>query len=155
MAETEYQRQYREKNKERLAVYREWYIATHPEYREKARVRATQWAEKNRKRQRDNAKVRYDKANPTERTTAQRKAILKMRYRITPEQYDAMFQAQHGVCAICGRPPKRLRLAVDHCHVTGTVRGLLCHPCNRLVGHLNDDPVKFRRGAEYLDVNGS
>lgn len=47
-------------------------------------------------------------------------------YGITPEQYDALLEAQGGRCALCGRQPKGKRLAVDHRHSDGQVRGLLC-----------------------------
>ena len=50
---------------------------------------------------------------------------------VTDEQYEALLAAQHGVCAICGNPPKTRRLHVDHNHRTGKVRGLLCFRCNR------------------------
>ncbi len=45
--------------------------------------------------------------------------------------YDSLLASQDGVCAICGNPPKKRRLSVDHNHRTGQVRGLLCFRCNR------------------------
>ena len=54
-------------------------------------------------------------------------------YGITLDEYERMLKVQNGVCGICGRAPKRYRLAVDHDHETGKVRGLLCHTCNRNV----------------------
>lgn len=74
-----------------------------------------------------------------------RKAKLRRRFGLTVEQYDAMLKAQDGVCAICEKPETRkdkrtatgfTRLAVDHCHVTGKVRQLLCASCNRRVGEV-------------------
>jgi len=53
---------------------------------------------------------------------------LATRYGITPEQYDGMLARQGGVCALCGGTMERP--VVDHCHQTGRVRGILCHPCN-------------------------
>jgi Recombination endonuclease VII len=50
---------------------------------------------------------------------------------ISDEGYARLLQAQGGVCAICGAPPKTRRLSVDHNHRTGRVRGLLCFRCNR------------------------
>ncbi len=55
---------------------------------------------------------------------------LRRKFGITREDYDAMFLAQGGLCAICRKPGGRRRLAVDHNHVTGEVRGLLCNGCN-------------------------
>ena len=63
-----------------------------------------------------------------------------------------MLAAQGGVCCLCSRPPtSKRRLAVDHNHATGVVRGLLCHPCNRFLGHVNDSPAMLRAMAEYLE----
>lgn len=53
---------------------------------------------------------------------------LATRYGITPEQYDEMLARQGGVCALCGVAMERP--VVDHCHQTGRVRGIICHPCN-------------------------
>ena len=51
------------------------------------------------------------------------------------ERYDKMLQQQNGVCKLCGnQPERRQRLAVDHSHTTGEIRGLLCYPCNISLG---------------------
>lgn len=50
---------------------------------------------------------------------------------VSDADYEAMLTAQGGGCAICHRPPKTRRLHIDHDHKTLTVRGLLCHRCNR------------------------
>lgn len=82
---------------------------------------------------------------------------LKSLYGITLEQYRALEIQQQGECRICGNPEtevtngKSQRLSVDHDHVTGMVRGLICRNCNRGMGTLNDDPVYLRRCAEYLE----
>lgn len=61
---------------------------------------------------------------------------LRKKFDMTVEQYEAMATAQDGRCAICRKEPKRYRLAVDHCHATGRVRGLLCPRCNVALGWL-------------------
>lgn len=61
----------------------------------------------------------------------QRRLKLLKKYGITVRQYDLMFALQDGKCVGCGRPPKTRRLAVEHDHHTGRVRGLACHNCNR------------------------
>lgn len=70
------------------------------------------------------------------------------RYGITPEEYDRRVKEQDGKCAICleERP-----LAVDHCHETGKVRGLLCRSCNAGMGMLKDDPERLRRAILFLE----
>lgn len=78
-------------------------------------------------------------------------ANLRRKYGVTLEWYEARFVEQSGVCAICGRPPTTKRLGVDHDHVTGEPRKLLCDACNRGIGFLRDDPALLWRAAEYLD----
>jgi hypothetical protein len=73
-------------------------------------------------------------------------------YGITAEQYASMLRYQGGKCFICQRATgKRRRLAVDHDHKTGKVRGLLCNPCNRdVLGHLRDSVAALERAVTYL-----
>jgi NAD(P)H-flavin reductase len=80
------------------------------------------------------------------------------RYGITPERYDEMVRSQNNQCAICGnvetakhnRSNKIQKLAVDHCHSTGKVRGLLCQDCNRGLGKFHDDVVRLESAIIYL-----
>ena len=62
----------------------------------------------------------------------------------------AMLEAQGGRCAICGDPPKRKRLALDHDHGNGKVRAFLCHPCNGAIGLFKDDVRRLRKAIAYL-----
>jgi hypothetical protein len=74
------------------------------------------------------------------------------RYGITPEQYWALYEHQGGTCYICQRATGKVkRLSVDHDHATGYVRGLLCGPCNKILGHLRDDADAAYRAGNYLD----
>ncbi len=74
------------------------------------------------------------------------------RYGVTLAEYDAMLEAQGGACAICGKAPgeEGRRLAVDHDHETGEVRGLLCGKCNQGIGCLQDSAELARRAMMYL-----
>jgi hypothetical protein len=73
------------------------------------------------------------------------------RYGIELGDYDRLYRGQSGVCAICRRATGRTRrLSVDHDHKTGEVRGLLCRPCNDVLGLARDDPAFFLRAIEYL-----
>ena len=102
------------------------------------------------------------KNNPEKYKMLKRKSHLKRYYGITVEQYDEMLKSQNGVCAICGNVElsnrgntlNALSLAVDHCHETGKIRGLLCMDCNQTLGKFNDDPARFEKAAEYLVKNG-
>jgi hypothetical protein len=67
--------------------------------------------------------------------------------------YAMALEAQHGLCAICRRPPRAAqRLAVDHDHKTGLWRGLLCFACNHtIVGHLEHFGVdRMLTGIAYV-----
>lgn len=71
------------------------------------------------------------------------------RYGLTVEQHKEMLLKQNNVCALCEKPPEGNRpLAVDHCHETGRVRGLLCYGCNRLMV-LMDNPKLLARAFSY------
>lgn len=110
------------------------YYASNPKYRQSCKQRAAQWA----------------KDNPEKFAKVRRKTDLKFRFGLSPEQYDTMLATQNGRCALCssqdhGRSGKSGRhdgsrkwasnnWNVDHCHKTGTVRGLLCHKCNVRLG---------------------
>lgn len=78
-----------------------------------------------------------------------RRDNLLKKYGLTSAAYESMLASQKGVCAICEQPPKKYRLAVDHCHVTGQVRKLLCIGCNVKIGHLEDSEFQ-RKAAAYL-----
>lgn len=90
--------------------------------------------------------------------TSKREHSLRHRYGIGGSEYAAILEAQCGGCAICkgpqtshknGRGAKR-RLSVDHDHVTGEVRGLLCHHCNSLLGYAKDRPGTLAAALRYL-----
>ncbi len=68
-------------------------------------------------------------------------------YDLSPDQRASMSKKQGGGCAICG---SHSRLCVDHNHETGKIRGLLCTPCNVMLGRFNDDPEKLERAIQYL-----
>lgn len=80
-------------------------------------------------------------------------------YGLTPEQYQALYEAQGGTCAICQKATGKTRkLSVDHDHTCcpgptscgNCVRGLLCRPCNDLLGRAGDSPAMFHRAIHYL-----
>jgi hypothetical protein len=75
-------------------------------------------------------------------------------HRLTPAEYAEQLVRQGGVCAICKADPATLSrmLAVDHDHVTGAFRGLLCINCNTGLGKFGDDPALLRAAAEYLEA---
>ena len=76
---------------------------------------------------------------------------LLAKYGITEEIYEKILVAQKGVCAICGNHQRYKRLAVDHDHKTGQVRGLLCENCNRGLGRFFDSTFRLRNALSYLE----
>lgn len=106
--------------------------------------------DKIRERMRDYRYTEPEKALNTE---------LKARYGIGLDAYTELLTAQNGVCAICNRPEtqrirgKVIRLAVDHCHKTGKVRGLLCSSCNMALGQINEDPAVLIGMLRYLEAH--
>lgn len=78
---------------------------------------------------------------------------LRRNYGITVEQYDTMYNNQKGCCAMCGKHQTEFkrRLHVDHNHVTGEVRSLLCTRCNPLIGYAKEDVENLQKAIEYLN----
>jgi len=71
------------------------------------------------------------------------------KYGINSAEYDLMLAEQGSLCAICEKVMESPN--IDHCHETGKVRGLLCGPCNRGIGLLQDEPKLLRSAALYLE----
>lgn len=84
---------------------------------------------------------------------AQLRRDLKRNYGITLESYNEMLAGQDHSCACCGKHAndEYHRLAVDHCHTTGLVRGLLCSNCNRALGFAQDDVSILQNLIHYLE----
>lgn len=77
------------------------------------------------------------------------------KYGITVEDFHRMLVEQGGVCAICRTNCNvNRRLCIDHCHVTGKVRGLLCSECNSAIGKLKDDKELIKNALNYLEERG-
>jgi len=86
------------------------------------------------------------------RRTASRNARILKTYGLTADEYQKVFDYQGGRCAIC-QETRKTKLAVDHCHKTEAVRGLLCARCNSqlLARGARDRPEVLRRAADYLE----
>jgi len=82
-----------------------------------------------------------------------RQSRLMKLYGITIEEYDRMLENQKGCCAICDRDAAnfKTRLAVDHNHITGEIRGLLCSYCNHRIIGRHRDAALLRKMADYVD----
>jgi hypothetical protein len=80
-----------------------------------------------------------------------REAHLRHAYGMTLEEYHSRIAQQGGVCPIC---LKREPITVDHDHVDGHVRAIVCYGCNTALGQLFDDPIVVDRAAQYIRDGG-
>ena len=113
-------RAYYHANKQEIAARKQHRLATDPDYRSRVQMVG-------RERRRG-----YD---------------LKYYYGLSLQEYKAMSARQKGACAIC---KVRGKLAVDHCHRTDVVGGLLCQGCNSGIAFFGDSPATILIGATYL-----
>jgi hypothetical protein len=149
----EYGKEYRNKNKDKIQEYSKDY-----ELRPERRIKMEEYRSdpSNKARSRESG-ARYRDRNPR----VSKNGYLKRNYGITIEVYEQMLESQGGVCKICKNPEfevdkkkgKLKDLAVDHCHTTGKVRGLLCGRCNTSLGKFKDDPALLRSAILYLEEN--
>lgn len=96
------------------------------------------------------AKSKCRKRKTPQHPDVRRALSYKLLYGITLEDYDRMFEAQGGVCAICGEPPGERKLHVDHKHGTKHIRGLLCGRCNIGIGQFRESEELMRKAIDYL-----
>jgi hypothetical protein len=76
---------------------------------------------------------------------------IRRTYGITLDQYDALLAEQGGVCAICRGPSTGKNWHIDHDHITGKVRAILCNGCNVALGQMRNSPEILRAAADYLE----
>jgi hypothetical protein len=101
----------------------------------------------------------YMKAHRAQNPVFWRKTHLQRRFNLSLEDYNKMLDAQGGKCAICLQPETQKRggklkaLSVDHSHITGAIRGLLCSDCNTGIGKLKDSTEILMNAVEYLKLH--
>jgi hypothetical protein len=145
---------YKKRRTDETRTYaREWArrkYANDEDYRQKIIQKSRQYISKNRTQVNEVRRRRYQGMTVIERHHIN---VLR-RHGLSPEQYADMLAAQKERCAICGNsePGGRwavARLYIDHCHVTGKVRGLLCNRCNVGLARFQDDPNLLLAAAAY------
>jgi nitrate/TMAO reductase-like tetraheme cytochrome c subunit len=107
-----------------------------PAQKSKANERNKRWKSKNKESVSARKRAHYQ-ANRQKYLTLERDRQYRIRYGITLEDYNRLLESQSGKCRICESPKagnKDQHFAVDHCHHTGRVRGLLCIKCNARLG---------------------
>lgn len=135
-----------QKNKEALKEYQSRYYKerrlTDPEYKARTNKQSKEWWEKHK----ETAKLRHKDCK------------LKRQYNISLGDYNNLLEQQQNVCAICSQPESSIdsrhqlirKLAVDHCHSTGKVRGLLCQTCNTTLGKVKESEEHLQALINYL-----
>src|SRR3990172_3301492 len=130
----EYHKRYRELNQERIRERkRNEYIANREVVKERSRC----WGANNRDRKLAVGAIYRDQ-------------YLRAEFGISLAEYNALFEDQGGVSAICKTSTEKV-LVVDHNHQTGVVRGLLCSGCNAGLGQFKDNPERMIRAAHYIN----
>lgn len=104
--------------------------------RDRYRIKQAIWAEANREYKREWHKANY----------------LRKTWGLTFDQLNEMIEAQKRRCAVCS---VQAELVIDHDHASGRIRGLLCQPCNKGLGHFHDDPEMLEAAAQYLRASAS
>jgi hypothetical protein len=89
-----------------------------------------------------------DRTTSYERRLEGFRAGIKTRYGLTLEDWEFILRDQTGRCEICSEP--MVRPHIDHCHETGSVRGMLCDHCNRGLGGFRDNPEYLASAVEFL-----
>lgn len=140
-----YAREYRAKNLKKIQRrQKRWYAENRTHVKTKSNA---------------NRKTRIEKDSVAFRL-ATRAKNLKKQFGLSLADYDNMNIAQAGLCAIC-RKRETVKdsqgnvrpLAVDHCHRTGKIRGLLCSNCNWALGLVEDDILRLLSMIRYLETN--
>ncbi len=161
------------KNLEKRRAYSKEYEATkriRPKnhYEEVVRPKSREWRRRNadkvnervaKDRELNPEKYReYDRKWRRENIDLVRDRDVLKKFEIDYESYKLMFEQQGHVCAICKNPETRksrtpgnvCRLAIDHCHSTNKIRGLLCHACNIILGKAKDSIEILESAIAYL-----
>lgn len=114
---------------------------------EKAKELDRKRGAKYREKSKDTRKIYYNK----NKNKFKNRIILK-KFGISLDDYNKMFEKQKGCCGICNTHQSEfnISLAIDHCHTTGKIRGLLCNHCNMGIGLFNENIKTLEKSIEYL-----
>lgn len=152
----EYARIYRIGHREQLRVKAKAYAMSHPE-RIAAYSKAYADSHRELKRAHDAAHkeeyaIRHRAYTVAHREESRNRHLFR-NHGLSKEGFDSMLADQGGSCAICRKTDfPVLGPCVDHDHVTGKVRGILCHKCNSAVAYIGDDPKIALSMADYLAI---
>jgi hypothetical protein len=97
--------------------------------------------------------IQWQKDNPEKVKRIKRGVKLKEKYNLSIIEYEELLNKQGGSCAICNSLPIRRNLDIDHDHITGKIRGILCESCNKAIGMFKDDIELLNKAINYLKGN--
>ena len=143
-----YSKEYYEKNKEKINNYASEY---RQENKERKKEYDKLYRQRNKERIREQKKLQYDYERVKDRD-------LKRKYNISLDDYNRMLIEQEGKCWTCSRKAEDERnsvLVVDHNHLTGMVRGLLCNGCNTAIGLVQESQEILQKISKYLHEKGA
>lgn len=133
---------------------KEYYLKNKERYRERNRINYLQ----NKERYRERNRIYYANnkgkmaSNRTGKKRYMTEWMLKKKYGLSELEYKNLLSIQFGCCAICGKEASQYKrkLAVDHDHKNGKIRGLLCVKCNGGIGCFDENQALLDRAKEYL-----
>lgn len=146
---SEQKRQYYKKNEDKI---KEQSQQRYKKNKDKINEQHRQYREKNKDKTNEQSR-QYRKNNKDEINERQRQRL----YGLINGGYNQLFQQQNGCCAICGKHQSKLSqvLGVDHNHITGKIRGLLCKRCNVGLGNFEENINSLQGAINYLHQNSS
>lgn len=163
-------KEYRKNNKEKIKEYykRPEVKERRKEYNQRPNVKVKRKEQSKKYNQRPNVKIKKREYSQRLEIKEKKKEYyqnnknrikewdLKRHYGLNIKGYNKLLKQQGGVCAICrnkeiSKQNKKIKfLSVDHDHITGKNRGLLCKNCNTAIGSLSDDVLILQKAIEYL-----
>ena len=127
-------------------LYKKWYNLN------KDRIRDSKRVAKKKYRRTEAGKLAQKKYNQKPTTKLRfKKYHFFIRYGITLDEYENMLLDRNNLCDICASEMKYPH--IDHDHVTGKIRGVLCGNCNMALGLFKDDLNRFKLAIKYLERN--
>lgn len=117
------------------------------------RCAALDWSRHSPKRKAIVTKYDNKPENKEKKKRSSRIYRLKKKYGMTEKEFEIQLHRQNYSCYGCLKKIDKETARVDHCHVTGKFRGLLCDNCNWVLGHAKDNPITLRRLMAYLDYD--
>ena len=139
----------------RASDAKKYFADYHIANREKKNAVAREWKEKNKDRLPQLSKQYRERFR--DKVFLVNRKFTHKKYGISQDIFDAMFESQRGLCAICNLPETKLirgelvTMSIDHDHNTGKVRGLLCAKCNTGLGQFKDNIDNMRNAVKYLE----